>query len=173
MNIQFVSSEAQDVLTLGREHWWGFRVAEGHGIFPQETYQLNWWYVPTNDSIQMPEADKRIEAIKKDHEILQVVIAHEAPPLLGAPQNPSEEPTRRLGVKNPLLGVVAGLGAIIMVGVSLFAVFSMMYFLLKYIIPIMGLFLMVGVLGVGVLIDPAVIVVLKEGSRIEVIRWLD
>lgn len=170
------SSEVQQVLTLGREKYWGFRVVEGVGMLSEETYVNGWWYLPV-DSIQKKEASKRIEAIKNDGvKIKQIIIAHEAPFLIQAPQAvPKIEKVslHSFPWKQAAFGLVLAVAGAAAVGLVVCALVMVAYYLLTLLLPILGVMLMVGMLGLGVLIDPVAIIVLSDGSRIEVMRWVE
>lgn len=171
-----ISPQAQQVLTLGRERHWGFRKSEGRGVMERETYLDGWWYLPI-DSTQTTKADKRIEAIKNSGiRIRQVIIAHEAPLLLPAPKTvPAslKAPTRHFNWKRTLLWLTLAVGGIVASGMMVYAMVMVAYYILQFLIPVFGMIILVGMLGLGAVIDPVAIVVLECGTRIEVMRWAE
>lgn len=160
------------VVEFGREKGWGFRVAEGVGVITEEIYDDGWWYLPL-DCTQKTRADKRIEEVKNNFKIQQVIIAHQAPLLLCPPQKTKEKPvekTKRINVGKTALYVTGGLvaGAGVIVAAVTIAI-AMMYL----IVPLMMGLAIVALFGLGVLVDPVAIVVLEDGTRVEVMRWIE
>lgn len=154
MNIKIISPEAKKVLTLAREKYWGFRVLDRVGALEEETYNDGWWLIPTDNSTQIEMARKRIEAIKNSGvRIRQVIIAHEAPKLLCAPkieqkiEIPWEDIGEAVGV---ILKVVTAVLTVVMASTGLLLV-----------------------LGIAAICDPAVIIVLEDGTWVEVVRWYE
>ena len=151
MNIQ--TTQSKQVLTLGREHHWRFRVVEDEGMITSPKIRNEWLYVPifNNESSINPRAMTRVSAIKEaGFTINGLIIAHEAPKLLCSPPKPEPEPIE-IPKSNPQ--VVATLSVVVLGILEAFG-----YLML---------------LAPLVLIDPALIVVLDDGSWIEVMRWLE
>lgn len=174
MEYQMLSPEAQHVLTIGREKWWGIRVAEGVGTLPEETYQDGWWYLPI-DSTQETRASKRIELLRKSGvRIRQVIIAHEAPKLLCAPQAPTSPGTPQKS-GSPIRWKIAlwGVTGLLTAGGIVFAALTIAMALISLLAPLVVGVALVLMLGMGVLVDPCAIVVLEDGTRIEVMRWIE
>lgn len=160
-----ISPQARQVLTLGREKYWGFQVAEGRGVLKEETYKNGWWYLPT-DSMQITKASKRIEAIKNSGvKVRQVIIAHEAPRLLCAPQ-------KAVKPKKGMMGLWVAVGLLAGVGIVMAAI-TVAVALVTLLLPIVAAVGVIMLMGTGVLIDPVAIIVLEDGTRIEVMRWVE
>lgn len=162
---KLISPETRRVLTLGREKYWGFRVSEGTGVLAEETYKDGWWYLPT-DSMQITRASKRIEVIKSSGvRVRQVIIAHEAPKLLCGPQKPDQ-------INKGKIAIWVATGLLAAVGVVTAA--AMITMVIMYLlVPLVIGMAVVMMMGLGLLIDPVAIIVLEDGTRIEVLRWVE
>jgi hypothetical protein len=149
MKIQTISDDAKYALAVGRENHYWFRVLGTMGVIPQPVYKDEWWYLPYEPDINIPEkALKRAEILKSEIPIKQMIVAHEAPLLLCAPAPKKKE--------LPEIGSVVGI-AFKTAGVVLLAMFSLV-----------GLFF-----TSAVAVDPALIVVLEDGTWVEVMRWYE
>jgi len=142
------------VLELAQKEHWGFRVKEEHGMIEVPEYHNEWWYIPAqeDDPIIPENARTRVEAIKRMMPIQGLIIGHEAPKLLCKPKEvpkPKVQPVvnpQNPPVANPLNGS-AVLGILLLIPE-----------------------IMLGMLPL-LLLDPALYVVLPDGTRIEVMSW--
>lgn len=162
---------ADEVVAFGRNNGYGFRVVEGWGVMEEETYQDGWWYL-SPDSSQIQKVSKRIDLMKSNgFEIQQIIIAHEAPRLLCAPQTAPSVKKDAQVKKGKLALWIAG-GILAGVGVLAMTIF-MAYMMLLLFIPLMigGAFVLM--LGLGVLVDPVAICILSDGSRVAVMSWVE
>lgn len=148
------SQEALKAIKIGCvNHMW-FKVV-GCGGFPHEPYYKDeWWFVPLKPGeIIPPEGEIRLELLRgAGVRIKGLVIAHEAPKVLPAPKPGDKEKqktnTATSSTLLPILEVItAVLGAI-------FMVFGM-------------------ILIRAILIDPALIVVLEDGTWLEIMTWYE
>jgi hypothetical protein len=104
-------------LAVGRENRCWFRVLGAMGVIPQPIYKNEWWYLPYEPNINIPEkALKRAEILKSKMPIKQMIVAHEAPLLLCAPAPKKKE--------LPEIGSVVGIafktaGAVLLAMLSL------------------------------------------------------
>src|SRR5687768_2058042 len=83
------SRYATEALTIARKRGMTMKVV-GQGDVPLEPfYENEWWYEPMRAESTIPaEGLRRIEVLKKAGVGMKgLVIAHEAPPLLTAPQH--------------------------------------------------------------------------------------
>lgn len=148
------SKEAQKAVWVGAQNHMMFRVV-GSGEVPHEPYYKDqWWFeLVESEAILPSEGVNRLDLLRRAGiNIKSVVIAHEAPKILSAPKPAVKEPqkpdTDILNSFLPILGtVVAAVGAIL------------------------GLFVMLFVRAI--LIDPALIVVLEDGTWLEVMTWYE
>lgn len=151
MNTSIQSTDTIDVMNLARQNHWQFCVKEQVGAIDKPHYSDGWWYIPVNEDekIIQAKAKTRIEAIKRyGIEYQELVMGHEAPKLLTAP--PKEKEVIQVQVKEvenrPRVN-----GSFL---------------------PIL-LDLLLLCMGQAVLIDPAIFVVLKDGTWVEVMRWYE
>lgn len=180
MNTQLSSPEVMQVLTLGSEKHWGFRVMKDRGVMEEETYKNGLWFIPT-DSTQIQRGRNRLEAIQKVARVKQVIVAHEAPLLLTAsqvthkPNNPVAHKLKISG-RGVVIGLCASTGLLVtilaatMLVVLVGAVVASVLAIAGTALAIAPFFLL---LSVGLLIDPCLIVVLEDGTRIEVMTWIE
>ena len=149
MKIQKISDEARHALAIGRKNRYWFRVLEETDVIPQPIYKNEWWYLPYEPSINIPEkALKRAEILKSNMPIQQMIVAHEAPLLLCAPA-----PKK---IELPEIGSVVET-----VFKTIGVVFLVMFSLVGY------------AFTTALTVDPALIVVLKDGTWVEVMRWYE
>lgn len=149
MKIQTISDDARYALAVGRDNHYWFRVLGAMGVIPQPVYKDEWWFLPYEPGLNIPEkALKRAEILKSEIPIKQMIVAHEAPLLLCAPAPKKKE--------LPDIGNVVGV-MFKTAGVVLLAMFS-----------IVGLAFTTALMS-----DPALICVLPDGTWIEVMRWYE
>lgn len=147
MNTKIISYEARRAIQIGYENHWRFR-AVGQGEVPTESfYREEWVFEP----IKAPQvAQDRIEKLKQSGiRFKGFVIAHEAPRLLSAPA-PKKQDFKNNQTNNILPDVEAFFGA-----------------LLKGFLFLLTLIFQVA------LLDPALIVVLEDGTWLEVMTWYE
>jgi hypothetical protein len=154
MNIQRV--QANDVgkaLTLARKNHWWFRVIGTGSMISSPKYQDGWWLVPINEdkTIIPKNALQRVEKLKQDGIRIQgVIVAHEAPKLLCAPaKEPFKIDTEAI---SKTVGEVAAVLARILA-----TMFGILFYMM----------------AAGILVDPALIVVLEDGTNLEVMSWYE
>jgi hypothetical protein len=153
MYLTQLSQDAKIAINVSRKKHWGFRVLEGKGMFQTPTYKDEWWFIPVEDDSTIPrDGLNRIRILKSNGVgIREIVIAHEAPLLLPAPK-PEKKP-----INFAEIATVTGKLLMAMVYVAGLTVALMGY-----------------VISTALMIDPALIIVLEEdGTRIEVMRWLE
>jgi hypothetical protein len=145
---------------------------DDRGVMERETYKNGLWFIPT-DSTQIQRGRNRLEAVQKIARVKQVIVAHEAPRLLTAPKVEHK-------LKIPWKGIVIGLCASTGLLVTVLAVTMLVVLagaLLSFAVAVMGMVLAVAPLfllaSVGLLIDPALIVVLNDGTRMVIMTWIE
>lgn len=155
MNTQLISIEARKAVMLGWQNHMMFRVIDGGEVPHEPYYKDQWWFETLKSEAILPlEGEKRLELFRKAGiKIQSVVIAHEAPRILSAPKPVVKEPQKSTTADtlNNLLPVLATIVAA--VG------------------AVLGLFAMLFVRAI--LIDPALIVVLEDGTWVEVMTWVE
>ena len=154
MNKQMIvySQYASKAIAAGRKRHMRFR-AVNQGEVPSEPfYEDGWWYeILESESTIPPQGRERIEILKKAGiPIKGMVVAHEAPKLLSAPQEAEKEQPSR-NVSRDLLPVIRG------------------------VVEVLGIILaVIGVVFLAALrVDPALIVVLDDGTWLEIMTWYD
>ncbi|MCL4552435.1 MAG: hypothetical protein M1305_02610 [Candidatus Marsarchaeota archaeon] len=153
------TSYAQRVVDIGRRRRYWFRVVGDEGMISRPVFRDNFWVSPLSPDCTLPSAcEERIRSLMSEGVAIQgVLIAHEASHLLPgkiAPK-PKREPIR---IPWAAIGGVATLGVGI-VGIAAAVFVKVIAFMLT--------------VTVGVLLDPAVIVVLEDGTWVEVYSWVD
>jgi len=147
MNTKIISYEARRAIQIGYASHWRFRVV-GQGEVPaQSFYKDEWVFEPIN----APQvAQDRIETLKRfGFNFKGFVIAHEAPRLLSAPE-PKKQDFKNNQTNDILPDVEAFLGI-----------------LLKGFLFFLTLIFQVA------LLDPALIVILEDGTWLEVMTWYE
>ena len=144
-----ITNEARKVLLLGLQNHMIFRVV-GSGEAPHEpVYKDEWWFERLDGQNIPLEGKRRLEVLRRAGiHIQDVIVAHEAPRLLTAPKKERDSKI------SPPKGILTFLVTLASVYVQL-------------------VLFVVAILFQTVLIDPALIVVLKDGSWIEVVTWLE
>jgi hypothetical protein len=127
-----------------------FRVV-GYGDLPEEKYKDGWWTeILKSDSIIPPVALPAVKVLKDAKiPITGMYLRHEAPKLLMAPK-PLEKPKTEFPTKTVVGAVGAVLGLLAIAGTIL-----------------VWMFILVAQA------DPQLIVVLPDGTHLEVATWLD
>ncbi len=146
MNTQIVSYQARQAIQIGRMHHWRFRVVGTGEVPTQPFYKEEWVYVP----VKKPEMGQdRLQAlISRGIRIKGFVIAHEAPRLLSAPASkPKNANTTSVGILPETQTVIDNL--------------------------VSGMLLFFSLVFQVVLLDPALIVVLDDGTWLEVMSWYE
>jgi len=142
-----ISYEARKAVQVGYKNHWRFRVV-GQGEVPKESfYRDEWVYEP----IKAPQvAQDRIQTLKQSGiRFKGFVIAHEAPRLLSAPA-PKKQDFKNNPTKEILPDVEALFGNLIN-----------------------GLLFFFTLIFQVALLDPALIVVLEDGTWLEVMTWYE
>lgn len=151
MNTQITRTASQAIL-VGRRYHWRFRVV-GFGEAPEKpVYQSGWWLETIPEAPRM--AQDRLLALKRANiPVKHIVIAHEAPKLLANP-----EPKKDFKI-TPILseiGKVLGVLTLASAAAAASAIVAPLFLLLSV-----------------VLVDPALIVILEDGTWIEVATWYE
>lgn len=146
MNTKIISRDAKRAVELGRKEHWRFRVI-GQGEVPMEpSYRDHWWFQVITDPTHGKD---RLEALRRAGVRFKgIVLAHEAPLLLSAPKEPDSKINPSIpAYQSSTDGLVLGLA--------------------------MGLVLLARVVFQAILSDPALIVVLEDGTWLEVATWYE
>ncbi|HWQ04617.1 MAG TPA: hypothetical protein VN452_04605 [Longilinea sp.] len=162
-----ISPTARKVMEKARSNHYYFQVVGDHGKLDQPYFKNGWWYVPEDKPIIDQNAIQRIELVRSITPTRGFIIAHEAPKLLCPPKGwetprPAKvKPVRgrvslETGVDWSTVGQVA-LTAAKAVGTVLAAV---LYFLVEAI-------------AVFASVDPKLIVILEDGTWMEVMTWYE
>jgi len=159
METKIVSKAVVEVLTLSRENHWHVKIVDGTGMIDSPEYWDGWVCEPVSlsDSTIPAAALGRVDQIlKKNVPIKGFILAHEAPPMLPAPQVKPKPLIRweEIPWDDIATGMVTALGYGVMAAGAV-AVSAL-------VLPL---------IAVGVLLDPALIVVLDDGTRVEVASW--
>lgn len=151
MYIQKVSREAREVVNFGREKHWRFHPIQASGKLATPVIIDDWLFIPVDDdtSIIPGTALARVEAIKSAGFKTQgLILAHEAPKMLPMPKRQPKPKTEEAPKVNTSLIVEFITGALEVFGYVL--LFSAM-----------------------AIVDPALIVVLEDGTWLEVMTWYE
>ena len=149
MNTQLISHEARKAIQVGYENHWRFRVVGIGGVPEKSYYRDEWVYEPT----EAPQsAQDRLDVLKGSGiGIKGFVIAHEAPRLLSAP---ATAPKKQDFKNNQTDGIVPDTSEVVSKLVQGFVFFLALIFQ-------------------AALLDPALIVVLEDGTWLEVMTWYE
>lgn len=142
------SETAKEAVEVGRRNRKTFRPLQGRGILDAPVHREEWWFVPiAQDTSVIPqEALRRVELLQNEGiAIKDMIVAHEAPLALMAPKI-----DRQIKRQKAEIGV----------GLLTIASFALLAF---------G-YLLTATASVA-LIDPCLIVVLEDGTWIEVCAW--
>jgi hypothetical protein len=147
----------QRLKKLAFDNHMGIRPVFDIGVIDTPIYVNEWWYIPVelDDLNSTPDfVQDRMELILKSNiPVKQLVIRHEAPKLLAAPQvevKPIEIPWEQI---KQVAGVTAKVLAVMAAGIA-----------------VAPLVLMGGLL---MMLDPALCIVLEDGTVMEVARWFE
>jgi hypothetical protein len=139
----------EKALAVGRQNHWRFRVIDHQDLPHKPILKSEWLYVP-EEKYNIPlDVQKCIDAIEQAGIPMQgVMIAHEAPRLLAAPIIYKESST---DTARDVSGA------------------------LELITELLGLFLtgVVYLFSLAMMLDPAAVVVLEDGTWVEVMRWYE
>lgn len=164
MKPMILTETVREAVCIGRKNHWWFRVVGNGEMITQPVYKDGWWLIPTPlDSTDIAKARKRIDALKSTGIPIQgVVVAHEAPRLLCAPKA-SDRPLVTQSAAQMALAVLKGvlLGTLTLASAVV---------LITTILPVLGSVVLLAGL---VLIDPAIIVVLEDGTWLEVLTYYE
>jgi len=147
MNTKIISYEARRAIQIGYNNHWRFRVV-GQGEVPTESFYRDEWVF---EPVAIPQvAQDRIEVLKRfGFRFKGFVIAHEAPRLLSAP-TPKKQDFKNNQTSHILPDTQRLLGNLIQGFVFFFA----------FIFQV-------------ALLDPALIVILEDGTWLEVMTWYE
>jgi len=147
-----ISPDARKALDVGRKNHYRFRVV-GQGDAPtQPTYKSGWWLQTVAEAPRMAQ-DRLLALNRANIPIKHIVIAHEAPKLLANP-----EPKKDFKITPILSGIGKVLGVLTLASAAAAAT--------AIVAPILLLLSVV-------LVDPALIVILEDGTWIEVATWYE
>ncbi len=149
-----ISPLAHKALAIGQKHHWGFQVVDKIDIPEEPTYKAGWWLESLQEAPQ--EAQDRVMALERAGiRVKGIVLAHEAPPLLPAPA-----PDIKIApIVSDARKVAVGAGAVLLVASQVVAVAA-------------AAAVAMPVLLLAAMVDPKVLVVLEDGTMMEVVRWL-
>ncbi len=149
MNQIVVPTDVRIAMDVARSNHWQFRVW-GTGPVPTEPiYTDSWWLLPAG-AAEIPESgQERIAALKRAGiPIKAAVVGHEAPKALLAPK---EQPGAESGSRQTAQSITSSGGG----------------FILE------GLLMLFGLTVQAMLVDPALVVILEDGTWLEVMTWLE
>jgi len=152
MNTQIISNEARKAVFLGSQNHWRFRVV-GNGEPPKEpVYKNEWWFETLTTQSIPSEGKDRLEALRRAGiRFCGVVVAHEAPRLLSVEKKVEKKPDLKITVSPSILTFLGSLASgFLMLALLVFSAFFQ-----------------------AILIDPALIVVLEDGTWVEVMTWYE
>lgn len=145
---QMISSDARKAILIGRQNHWRFKVI-GNGDLPQEhTYKDEWWFEP----VSVPAvAQDRLNALQASGLSFRgFLIAHEAPKRLTSPK-PISKPNVKVTNSPDIVPTITTIAEFF--ATSFVLVFSLFF--------------------QAILLDPALIVVLEDGTWLEVMTWYE
>ena len=144
-----ISYEARKAVKVGYDNHWRFRVV-GQGDVPEKSYYKDEWIF---SPVEAPViAQDRLSALKRSGvQVKGFVIAHEAPRLLTAPAPRVHE---KVHFKNTSPDILPDVGTVIRSLVT-------------------GLLWFMALIFQVALLDPALIVVLEDGTWLEVMTWYE
>lgn len=164
------SEQAKLAVEIGRKNRKTFRPLEGRGVLTEPVYREEWWYIPIEQdkSVIPQEALYRAELLQNAGiKMKGMIVAHEAPLALLAPKEEREIRRQKAEV---LTGLIALAGIAVLV--------------LGWIVSIpaaaavaigapsgMAFSWATAILATSALVDPALIVVLEDGTWVEVCAW--
>ncbi len=147
MDTQLISYEARKAVQVGYENHWRFRVV-GQGEVPEKSFYRDEWIFEPIKAPQM--AQDRLDTLKRSGiRFKGFVIAHEAPRLLTAPA------PKKHDFKNNQTGAIVPDTSEILGNL------------------VQGLLLFIAFIFQAALLDPALIVVLEDGTWLEVMTWYE
>ncbi|MCI0563786.1 MAG: hypothetical protein MN733_35375 [Nitrososphaera sp.] len=157
MLVKVDSDLTREAMAVGRENHYRFRPVPQVKELDIPLYLNEWWFIPAEEdkSVIPGDAWRRVGTLEKAGlGIKQVIIAHEAPRLLAAPPKPSRVPELMASGK---------VTAITLVKVATVLTAFAFWLGINAIIAA----------GSLVMIDPAMIVILEDGSAVEVMTWYE
>lgn len=160
------SPEAVKAVAVGLKNRKTFRPMRQRGVITEWFREDDWWFEPYEQtrSIVPAEALRRVEILRSNGVgIKGMVIAHEAPLALMAPVTERQTDHFSNGVKVAIVTLVAGVAVV--VAMALTAP------LVAVAVPTASVLSLPLLLTTAVLVDPCLIVVLSDGTWLEVCRW--
>lgn len=164
---QLISPSAREVLEKARERHYHFRVVGEYGTLASPVFKDGWWYLPEDNPIIDENALQRVELVQSITPIRGYVIAHEAPSMLCPPkewETPKPQETKPLKtVWKPETGVD----------------WPVVWEVTKTILKVVGavtlgvLYVLAMALSALAQVDPKLIVVLEDGTWMEVMTWYE
>jgi hypothetical protein len=159
-----ISPSAREVLQKSREQHYVFQVVGDYGTLKEPMFRDGWWYIPEDDPIISENAIQRVELVRAITPIKGFIVAHEAPKMLCPPKpqpKPQPKPAyapRKVEIDLDWPSVWAGTknGLKIVGGVL-----------------VGTLYVLAEVLSLLAQVDPKLIVVLEDGTWMEVMSWYE
>lgn len=149
MNIQTINNQAlRKVMEISTDNLWFFQPLNERGEIDRPIFKEGLWYYPLNDNSTLPtEALTRLKAVNNLVSVRQVIIGHEAPPLLCGEVKKKEPINIPWGEIGKVLTALAS-GFVSLLGMAVLT-------------------------GASILVDPVVVCVLEDGTWVKVYSWLD
>ncbi len=160
------SQIAVKAVAVGLKERKTFRPMTQRGLIYEPFYADEWWYEPyeQSKSVVPQEALRRVELLRRNGiGIKGMVIAHEAPLALMAPVTERQTDHIRNGFTVAVITLVAGVAVV--VAIALTAP------LVAVAVPTASVLSLPLLLTTAVLVDPCLIVILSDGTWLEVCRW--
>ena len=165
------NAQAERAAQVARKNRWGIMFLMNAGFLDRPLYKNGWWFVPTQDESTLDQrALKRLNAFRDAGvQITQLIVAHQTTNLLSAPPAPPKEkilPKIKKEIDTNILPAVGKIAEVTARGTLL---------LLKLAVAVVGVtaYGAVSLLGSLVLLDPALIAVLEDGTWVLVYSWFD
>ena len=157
--LQTITDEARYAMEVGREHHYRFRVVGTGGMIDEPVFKNGWWYCP--ESTTPPEALGRVNVLVQSGLKLQgFIVAHETSNALPAPKV-APSPKVSAQVKTAPQPTVSTLSSIDLETVVMVA------------LKVAGFLMLMPLMLFGLALDPGVIIVLEDGTWLEVMYWFD
>ncbi len=166
--MKLVKSEtAVKAVVVGLKERKTFRPMTQRGLITEPFYADEWWYEPyeQSKSVVPAEAMRRVELLRSNGiGIKGMVIAHEAPLILMAPEHDRQVWRTRNALTVAVFTLLAGVAVVVAIAVATpVAVVAAPVATSALSLPML--------LTTAVLVDPALVVVLEDGTWLEVCRW--
>lgn len=164
-----ISPTAREVLEKARENHYVFQVVGDYGTPSSPVFKDGWWYVPEANPIISTNALQRVNLVKAITPIQGYIIAHEAPKMLCPPKEKEWE------APNPFKAKPAFAPRKVNINLDWPAVWKATKTVAKVAgtVILWTLYIMAMALQTLAQVDPKLIVVLEDGTWIEVMTWYE